>query len=237
MNASAESTSLDCSPPSRASNPFATCWTRPGALAFQFTGNASAEKIVSQLATQDWWGEIVGAHGSGKSTLLESLKPHLAAAGRQVASIALRDRQRRLPNGFLRGALDCQNPLVIVDGYEQLSRINRLILRWRCRHAGAGLIVTSHVPTGLPLLAQLQPSGALVESLVATLTAERPSAIAPADIAASHALYGSNIRELLFDLHDRHERARRTNRQAAQAVTNTATVPTAPSAACECLRS
>ena len=61
-------------PPSRHTNPFATCWTRPGAMAFQFPPGESAERLVAKLAAVGWWGEIVGPHGSGKSTLLETLR-------------------------------------------------------------------------------------------------------------------------------------------------------------------
>jgi hypothetical protein len=52
-------------PPSRHANPFATCWTRPGALPFRFTNRGTAEQLVAKLATQNWRGAIVGPHGSG----------------------------------------------------------------------------------------------------------------------------------------------------------------------------
>ncbi len=119
--------------PSRHANPFATCWTRPGALAFQFSTGESAAGLVARLATTDWRGEIVGPHGSGKSTLLETLGPHLRAAERGVSAVALRDGQRRLPADFLRKALASSHPLVIVDGYEQLSWLHRRVLIARCR--------------------------------------------------------------------------------------------------------
>ena len=35
--------------PSRHSNPFATCWTRPGALAFRFANGESAAALVERL--------------------------------------------------------------------------------------------------------------------------------------------------------------------------------------------
>lgn len=233
---STESSTPPLAPPSRASNPFATCWTCPGAIPFQFPRGESAEQLVSRLAEQNWWGEIVGPHGAGKSTLLESLKPLIVAAGQRVLAISLHDRQRRLPSELLRQVRAQSQMLVIVDGYEQLSRFRRLTLRWRCRSTQVGLLITSHSRTGLPLLTQLNPDRAVVDSLVATLTAERPSRITPADIDASHAVHGSNVRELLFDLHDRHESARRSNRQATATVTNTATAPIRLSAADKCLR-
>ena len=87
--------------PSRHDNPFATCWTRPGALSFRFAEGHSAEQLVAKLAAQDWQGAIVGPHGSGKSTLLETLVPRLHAAGLRLHAVTLRDGQRRLPHGFL----------------------------------------------------------------------------------------------------------------------------------------
>src|SRR5207244_3306778 len=84
-------------PPSRRDNPFATCWTRPGALPFRFADGENAERLIAKLAVQSWFGAIVGPHGSGKSTLLETLKPALVASGIYVTSISLHDGQRRLP--------------------------------------------------------------------------------------------------------------------------------------------
>jgi hypothetical protein len=204
--------------PSRQSNPFATCWTKPGAFAFRFPVGDSAEQIVARLAAQNWRGEIVGPHGSGKSTLLAALTPLFSAAGRQVTKIALRDRQRRLPKGILQEALLLPRPLLIVDGYEQLSYFSRARLRWQCRRSAAGLLVTSHIAIGLPSLIHLQPDLALIEQLVADLTQLCPSAVSRSDIAASHACRGSNVRELLFDLYDRHEAVRGAARTAAASV-------------------
>jgi ABC-type branched-subunit amino acid transport system ATPase component len=103
--------------PSRHSNPFATCWTRPGALAFQFAADESAEQVIARFVAAAERGQIVGPHGSGKSTLLETLRPLFTAAGWNVAVVTLRDGERRLPSGFLNRALAAPLPLVIVDGY------------------------------------------------------------------------------------------------------------------------
>jgi energy-coupling factor transporter ATP-binding protein EcfA2 len=185
-------------------------------LAFQFPPGESAEQLVARLAEADWLGEIIGPHGSGKSTLLETLKPELVAAGRTVAVVALHDRQRRLPRRLLSRSLASSRPLVIIDGWEQLSRLNRLIVRWRCRRASAGLLVTSHATTGLPLMFRTRPTRELVDQLVSTLTARNPSPIADSDVAASHACRGSNLRELFFLLYDRHEQLSAAARSLAQ---------------------
>jgi len=165
--------------PSRYNNPFATCWTRPGVLAFRFPAGQSAEKLITQLAAQGWCGAIIGPHGSGKTTLLATLRPLLSVVGRGVH---------------------------VVDGYEQLGRLARWQVRRHCRRNGTGLLVTSHRPTGLPTLIELKPSRRLIDGLVADLCDEIASPITPAHVAACYARRGGNVREMLFDLYDRHER-------------------------------
>lgn len=192
--------------PSRHTNPFATCWTRPGAIPFRFRDGQGSEQLAAKLAEQGWRGAIIGPHGSGKSTLLESLKPALIAAGRRIHTISLRDGQRRLPYNSFDASKNC---LLIIDGYEQLAWLEQILVLHRCRSAGIGLLVTSHATTRLPTLIELSPDRHLVELLVADLCAKVSTAIAPNYVAASHACHGSNVREILFDLYDRHEQQRR----------------------------
>lgn len=205
--------------PSRHANPFATCWTRPGAIEFQFPGGDSIESLVARLQAAGGWGEIIGPHGSGKSTLLATLKPYLVVSGWNVSAITLRDGQRHLPQLWLQSALTTTRPLLVIDGYEQLSWLSRANLIWRCRRASAGLVVTSHARTGVPTLYRTHVDVELARSLVSILTTEHDSPITYADVAASHACHGSNLRELIFALYDRHEALSRTPR--------TATVPSA----------
>jgi len=200
-------------PPSRFDNPFATCWVRPGALAFRFPPGTTAEKLVATLAEQNWRGAIVGPHGSGKSTLLETLKPVLSAVGCRVHTIVLRDGQRRLPPGFagdlgskVIGVRDASHKdIIVVDGYEQLGWLSRVRLRHFCRRHAAGLLVTAHAPCGIPMLIQLSPALDLVEQLVAELALKVSTPITKSHVAASHACHGSNVREIFFALYDDHE--------------------------------
>jgi ABC-type transport system involved in cytochrome bd biosynthesis fused ATPase/permease subunit len=167
--------------PSRNTNPFATCWTWPGALPFRFPGGQTAEQLVARLAAQQWRGAIIGPHGCGKSTLLATLAPYLAQADR---------------------------PVRVVDGFDQLTTLERWRLRRRCQKIGHGLVVTAHRAAALPTLIVLAPSAKLVQDLVAELTAARPTPVTPADVDASYARRGHNVREILFDLYDCHEQLR-----------------------------
>jgi ABC-type branched-subunit amino acid transport system ATPase component len=200
--------SLTNTPPSRETNPFATCWTRPGAIPFHFQTGETASSLIAKLAAHNWRATIIGPHGSGKTTLLESLKPTLIAAGRSVHTVSLQNGQRRLPP---LPSHQGSNFLLVIDGYEQLSRLERIeILSWSYL-TRIGLLVTSHARTFLPTLIRLAPNLALVEELVADLSAKVSTTITPADVAASHACHGSNVREILFDLYDRHEQQRRAS--------------------------
>jgi hypothetical protein len=214
--------------PSRRDNPFATCWTKPGAIKFRFDAGQSAEGLVARLASQNWVGAIIGPHGCGKSTLLETLKPALIADGCHIQAITLRGGQRRLPKDFL---IDCQklieqrnhgaekisradpSPqrgrlLIVVDGFEQLRWLERARLRQFCRRRNAGLLVTAHRPIDIRPLICLSPDQKLIARLVVDLCREVSTAVSALDVAASYARHGSNVREILFDLYDRHERLR-----------------------------
>lgn len=203
--------------PSRYDNPFATCWTKPGAIPFRFAAGQTVNHILERLAASDWRGAIVGPHGSGKSTLLETLIPALTAAGRPIVAITLRDGQRRLPSDFTQDLLSFRTaaspspPIIVVDGYEQLSPLSRIKLFLRCRRNAWGLLVTSHSRTLLPSLIEMSATFALIEQLVAHLCDQVSTHIDPKFVAASHACHGSNVREALFDLYDRYEWSRRNS--------------------------
>jgi hypothetical protein len=168
---------------------------------------------VAKLAAQNWLGEIIGPHGSGKTTLLEALKPALLAARCRVHAVDLRDGGGLASSRITTSASAPDNhlgkTLVIVDGFERLGWLVRARMKSEVLRRGVGLLVTSHAPAGLPLLIRLEPDRSLVGHLVADLCENVSTGISMADVAASHACHGSNVREIFFDLYDRHERWRR----------------------------
>ncbi len=192
-------------------NPFASRRVRPGAIPFQFPDGLDAAALVERLAQLGWRGAIVGAHGTGKSTLLATLTPELARAGRDVRSIALHDGQRRLPQEFIAAFPADQNGLVVVDGYEQLSFWSRWRLDRRCRAVGAGLLVTAHAATSLPILFHTVADEKLAEQIVyqlMTTTEDVAPAIDRDEVCSSWSKHRGNLRETLFDLYDAYERQR-----------------------------
>jgi hypothetical protein len=191
------------------SNPFATRYTRPGAVEFLFPAGMSAAGLVERLAQQQWWGAIVGPHGAGKSTLLQTLIPELERAGRRVILVRLLEAERRVPNEALAGdALD-ERTLVIVDGYEQLGWWQRWRLARRCRRRSAGLLVTAHGATGIAELWRVEPSLATTQAVVAQLLGEEADPIPSAVVADLYERHAGNVRETLFALFDHYQRQTR----------------------------
>jgi hypothetical protein len=189
-------------------NPFCTRRVRPGASAFLFPADATAETLVARLHANDWRGQIVGPHGSGKSALLAALIPAIERTGQQTLLLELHDAERRLPPDFWRGPQRAAATLLIVDGYEQLGRWTRFRLKRCCRR----LLVTAHASVGLPDLCRTAVDLELACRVAARLQQGHAPLVSAGDVAGRFPGHGGNLRELLFDLYDLYER-----RQRAQA--------------------
>jgi hypothetical protein len=189
-----------------AGNPFATRHIRPGAGEYLFPPGVWPEQLIQRLRANEWWGQIVGSHGSGKSALVAVLVPLLRSAGRNVAPYALRRGQRRLPTSEDRSAAPWDAATqVIVDGYEQLSWWSRRWLASRCRRHGAGLLITTHHPVGLPELFTTRLDEAAACAVVARLMRGRPPVVGDEDVRHAFARHGGNLRETLLELYDAYE--------------------------------
>jgi len=171
-------------------------------MSFLFPGQQNAAALVDQLCRQGWWGEIVGPHGSGKSTLVAALRKAIENAGRQVLSIDLHDGQRRLPLDLRTVPGADGSTVVILDGYEQLSRFGRWKLKRFCRRRRWGLLVTAHTTMGLRPLYQTGTDLASAERVVEQLLEGYPRSITRQQIAEQFERHGGDLREMLFGLYD-----------------------------------
>lgn len=196
------------SSPAHSENPFCARRVRPGAAPFLFPAGQNPETLVDRLAGCGWWGQIIGAHGSGKSALVAAMVPAIEQCGRSVALIELHDGQRRLPIGLRTVPGLDRTSVVIVDGYEQLSRWSRWGLRRFCRRHGCGLVVTAHRPAGLPELFRTAVDLSLAQRVVEQLLTGYPAAIAREEIALRMDRHQGDLRETLFDLYDLYEQRR-----------------------------
>lgn len=186
------------------SNPFSTRFIQPGAIPYLFPAGVDAAQLVARLSAAGWWGEITGPHGSGKSTLLVALLPRLVEAGKRPLQVTLHNGERSLARHREMLAQAESDSVVIIDGYEQLWPWNRLLLRRFCCRRQAGLIVTSHTPTGLPPLYACAVDRQTAAEVLARLTPAE-SCVSQADLDRALAANGQNLRDALFELYDLYE--------------------------------
>jgi hypothetical protein len=190
-------------------NPFTTRQTRAGRLPpLDAAGRLlDVAGLLADIERQGTAG-IEGPHGTGKSTLLAALAAEAVAEGRQ----AMEWRFTRRRDAWAVAWTLLGTPaggLVCLDGWEAIGGLGRWTIRVLARRRKANLVVTSHRPTGLPLVIRTAGSLPLLEAIVGRL----PSAgglIDRADLAAACQAQAGNLREALLDLYDRFEaRARR----------------------------
>lgn len=191
----------------RPGNPFATRYTRPGSLP-PLDERGCPLDIAALTTRLDGLGaaSLQAPHGHGKSTLLSALAAALAAAGRPVIVVRLR--------GWRDACAACsavvaapRQTAVFVDGWEQLGAL-AAPLRVMARVLRRTLLVTSHRPTGLPLLARCETTPDLLRAIVARLP-DGGGLVDDGDITAAFRRHGGNLRESLYDLYDTAERRSR----------------------------
>lgn len=191
----------------RPGNPFATRYTRPGAIPpldhhgvpLDVATLASRFDAVTAAA-------IEGPHGHGKSTLLFALAARLHAAGRPVRIVRIRAWHDACTAGIAIATAP-RRTAVFVDGWERLGLLAgpmRLVARVLRRR----LLVTSHRPAGLPVLWKCATTPALLRAVVARVP-DHGGGLHAMDIDAAFQRHGGNIREALSDLYDTIERRSR----------------------------
>lgn len=100
--------------PSRSSNPFATCWTHPGALQPLLPQAQTLEELAQRLQRFGWRGQIVGPHGAGKTTLLAAL------VARLPSDIRCFDGFDSMPL-WRRCALRLSHPRIVVTSHREIG--------------------------------------------------------------------------------------------------------------------
>ncbi len=168
------------------------------ALEFRFPPGGAAGLIArfEQLGRR---AVLVGAEGSGKSTLLARLAPPFEQAGQPVRRFAARPGEQAAAR--LRALLREMAPgeLLLLDGFDHLSRIARFGLLRRSAKI-AGLLATSHhAERALPTLIELDPSVELLHDLARDLAGEEVEGL---DFAEIHRRNGGNVRTALRELYD-----------------------------------
>ena len=180
-------------------NPFATSQIEN--IPFRFPPGVNWDVLLNRLQAQEWCASIVGGNGSGKTTLLEQLVPHLEARGfapvflRLSAESSMREKEQ-LPTRLR----EIRKPqFILLDGAEQLSTRHWLSVRAAASQA-AGLVVTVHRSSRLPVVLELDTNPNLLEDLVQELTGGRLPDQEAQTILHRHR---GNVREAFRELYDR----------------------------------
>ena len=142
---------------------------------------------------------IVGAEGSGKSTLLALLADRFGMSGRPVRRFAVRPGEKAATHLFALLREMEPRELLLLDGFDHLSRWARFVLLRRATRLG-GLLATSHrTERALPTLVALAPSVGLLEDLARELGGEKAGRL---DLGEMHRRHGGNLRTALRELYD-----------------------------------
>lgn len=198
-------------PPSRMSNPFATCWTDDRRCGYVNSSEDTAGDTLSRIAALGWRGQIIGPHGVGKSALLREIGRR--AAGRldvRLVDVSFSTTRRS-------EMLIDRQQLLLVEGFERLPLWRQMgwLAAWSVMQQR--VVVTTHrrVP-GLPVAKRLAPSVACLQRLFHHHVRDSDTPVALADAEQIFTRCGGDLRQTWFELHLLHEQRRR--RSAAKPV-------------------
>lgn len=164
--------------------------------------------LGEKFARSGYRAQVVGPHGSGKSTMTESFARYLNLTGIGVMKSMIHAGTRDIP-AQLRADLetrpaDTARRVVIFDGYEQLSSLNRLRLRRLCAASGCGLLVTTHKPQWFVgnVLYRTAPSDETIEKIVSYLLDDSQRYPGTAILRELRHRHKNNVRAILDGLYD-----------------------------------
>lgn len=184
-------------PPRTHSNPFASRYVRPGALAFRpvdvgldhesapdpHQRSEFAENLLKRLR-EVRCGVIVGDHGTGKSTLLRELATLLDIEMPGGAWVQLTQSDRvyeRLDNFRVIARVQrtvAPGGVLVIDGAEQIPRPLRRWIARKCRRANQFALATSHRElAGFETLYRTELSPPLIHGLLKELLSPETSNI------------------------------------------------------------
>lgn len=192
------------------SNPFATRFTRPGAIApLDAAGSPiDLDEVLGRLTALGGSGSIEGLHGRGKTTVLLALAGRACVRGQAVT--VRRVRSVFDLDGIFRDLVRLPiGGTLFIDGWESLGWFPCHLTRCLAAFRGCRLVVTSHRPSGLPRVMWCRTSPRLLAKIVAQLP--DPGAVIDAhDVGEAFDRHGGDLRESLYDLYDRFERRARS---------------------------
>lgn len=202
------------------SNPFATRFVAPGRIPWIGTEatdlQSLSRRFLDELGAR---GAIIGPHGTGKTTTLVHLMPmlgrvryrHLIGEPPQLSEASESNLiwlQLRAQNQPWRTVLSSREHwgngrILILDGFEQLSRLLRYWLIATTKLRKTGLLVTAHTAVPLPTLyatsMNLETAVRVIRHVHPTWLEDAHRKSALASLLEKH---HQNLREVMMDLYD-----------------------------------
>lgn len=192
------------------SNPFSTRFTRPGAIPFRFDNQEHERIIVETFAESNFIAQIVGPHGSGKTTLVRVLEPHLKTWFGKIKYVTIRKFGKRLiveSKFAVFSDNESSKPhLLVVDGIESLTGLNRWLMKTWCKRNKTGLLATVHRPgNGFPTIATLRPNSSTFLAICDWLQHPSKHKLDHETCLQAFKIANGNFREAFMTLYDQYE--------------------------------
>ena len=171
-----------------------------------YSPEISISQLVDRLQQTGYRAMLVGPQGSGKSTLLRAIGESLSSQFR-IHRVLLRDENPSLSREERRLIRDLtSSDLLLLDGFEQLSRWARSRVLKRSQRAG-GLVVTTHSITPpesleLSLLHQHKNSLGTTTAMVERVLRTPLSPAQRLRVGELHRAHGDNMRDLFCELYE-----------------------------------
>ena len=189
-----------------------TLYVRAFAEAFQKKSVLSTwigcRYLGEQFARYGYRAQVVGPHGSGKSAMTESFARYLSMTGIRAVKSVIHADTHDIPAQLRADLETCPvgtaKRVVIFDGYEQLSVLNRFRLRRLCAAGGCGLLVTTHKPQWFvgKVLYRTAPSDETIEKIVSYLLDDSQRYPGTAILRDLRRRHKNNVRAILDGLYD-----------------------------------
>lgn len=156
--------------------------------------------IESRWHSLEKRASLIGPHGAGKTTFLDAFAQRLDEEGETVYRLFLNTERRLISNTQWQDLAQSEGKVVLLDGEEQLSFLQRRRFYRLTAHAN-GVLASRHSKGRFPSLLDFKPTVETLAHCVRQLSPEHYSQLEP-HFLTWWKLRNGNIREILLECYD-----------------------------------